>query len=481
VPRGEPPGGAESSGRPRGNEAGSDGRPDSGVEPSIAGPGRGRQILSLAVPAFLTLVVEPLFLLADSAIVGHLGTAELAGLGIASTILLTAVGLFVFLAYATTAAVGRQIGAGRSRQAIALGMDGLYLALALGALLASALAATAPWLVGVFDASPAAQQQAVVYLRISAIGIPAMLSVLAVTGVLRGVLDTRTPLIVSVAGFSTNVVLNVVLVYGVGLGIAGSAVGTVIAQTGMALVLVAVLIRLVRRHRARLAPSPMGVLSSARDGLPLLVRTISLRLILLLSAWVAAGLGDVTLAAHQVAFTVWNLLTFALDALAIAAQALTGRSLGAGDAAGTRATTRLMVRWGLLCGFGLGLVLLLASAWVPSLFSTDPEVRRALGAALILVAAGQVVSGYVFVLDGVLIGAGDARWLAAAMAVLLIMYLPIIGWLRIATPWLVQQGPVVSTLALWSGFTVFMLVRALTLWWRARSDHWLVLGAESRA
>lgn len=438
--------------------------------------GQGRQILRLAIPAFLTLVVEPLFLAADSAIIGHLGTNQLAALGIASTILLTTVGLFVFLAYTTTAEVGRQAGAGRSTTALRLGLDGLYLAGVLGIVMAAVLAGCAPLLVGLFDASGEVQQQALVYLRISAAGLPAMFAVLAVTGVLRGLLDTRTPLVVSVIGFTANVVLNLVLVYGVRLGIAGSALGTVVAQTGMAVAMVAVLVRLVRRHRVPLAPSPLGVLASAQGGLALLIRTVSLRLILLLSAWVAAGLGSVTLAAHQVAFTIWNILTFALDALAIAAQAITGRSLGAGDAAGTRAATRMMVRWGVLSGLGLGLVLLVLSPWLPALFTPDPAVQRTLVAALVVVAAGQLVSGYVFVLDGVLIGAGDARWLAWAMGLLLIVYVPIVLAIRLATPWLRDQGPATSIAVLWLGFSCFMVVRAVTLWWRARSDAWMVLG-----
>lgn len=443
----------------------------------VASTHQSRQILRLAVPAFLTLVVEPLFLLADSAIVGHLGTDELAGLGIASTALLTAAGLFIFLAYGTTASVSRLIGAGRTAEAASAGMDGLYLAVGLGCLVGAALALLAGPVTGMFDASTAARAHATVYLQLSAAGVPAMLTVMAVTGVLRGLQDTRTPLVVAAVGFGANIVLNYVLVYPVGLGIAGSAIGTVIAQVGMAVALTVVLVRLARRNRARLAPRLRGVLDSGRAGVPLLIRTVSLRLILVLTVWVAAALGDVTLAAHQVAFTIWNFLTFALDALAIAAQALTGRSLGAGDLAGARSDTRLMVRWGLAGGAVLGLVVLASSPWLPVLFTTDPAVRSSLTLALVVVAVGQVVSGYVFVLDGVLIGAGDARWLALAMGVLLLAYLPIIVALRVAAPWLVGRGPGTSVVVLWLGFTVFMALRAVTLWWRARSESWLVPGA----
>jgi putative MATE family efflux protein len=436
-----------------------------------------REILRLAIPAFLALVVEPLFLLADSAIVGHLGTAPLAGLGVASTALLTAAGVFVFLAYATTSAVARQLGAGARARAVSVGMDGLYLALALGAAVGAALLAFARPVVDAFGASPAVLEQAATYLRISALGLPGMLVILAVTGVLRGLQDTRTPLVAAVLGFTANAVLNYVLVFPFGLGIAGSAWGTVIAQTGMALGLTAALVRLARRYDAPLSPHRAGVLRSARDGVPLLVRTLALRATLLLTVWVAAGLGDVALAAHQVAFTVWSFLVFVLDALAIAAQALTGRSLGAGDLAGTRAATTLMTRWGVGAGLAVGVPVIALSQVLPALFTQDVEVRSAISAALVVVGLGQVVSGYVFVLDGVLIGAGDGRWLARAMVLSLAAYLPVVLAVRGSSAALVGRGPSYGLVVLWVAFHVFMVVRASTLWWRARGDAWMVTGA----
>ena len=217
-------------------------------------PAQSRQILRLAVPAFLALVAEPLFLLADSAIIGHLGTPQLAGLGVASATLITAANVFVFLAYGTTSIVARQIGAGSERGALQAGIDGTWLAVGLGALTSVGVALAAEPLCRLFGASPDAIGYAVTYLRVSALGIPAMLVALAATGVLRGLQDTRTPLVASVAGFSANVVLNLLFVYGFGWGIAGSAWGTVIAQTGMAAALVTVMVRHARvagRHPAR--------------------------------------------------------------------------------------------------------------------------------------------------------------------------------------------------------------------------------------
>lgn len=435
-------------------------------------PSLRREVLRLAVPAFLALVAEPLFLLADSAIVGHLGTTALAGLGVASAVLLTAVNIFVFLAYGTTAVVARRLGAGDQRGALSAGIDGMWLAVLLGVLAAAATALWAQPVVGVFGATPGATAEAVTYLRVSTIGIPPMLLVLAATGVLRGLQDTRTPLVVSVVGFTANALLSLLLVHGVGWGIAGAAWGTVMAQTGMAVAMTAVVVRAARRLGAPLGFAASGVLRAAAGGIPLLVRTLSLRAVLLLTTWVAAGLGEPELAAHQVAMTVWSSLAFALDALAIAAQALVGKALGAGDVAGTRAATAMMVRWGVWFGVLLAVVIVATHRVVPLAFSTDPQVHAALGAALLVVALGQPVSGIAFVLDGVLIGAGDARWLAWAQTVFLLAYLP----LALAVRALDQVG-VAGLVWLWLAYTAWMTVRAAGLTWRSRQDAWMVTGA----
>jgi putative MATE family efflux protein len=427
-----------------------------------------REVLRLAVPAFLALVAEPAFLLADSAIVGRLGTVQLAGLGVASAALATAAGVFVFLAYGTTASVSRRAGAGDQRGALGLGVDGVWLALVLGAATGVVLLAGAGPVTGAFGASGAATEQALTYLRVSAFGVPAMLVVLAATGVLRGLQDTRTPLAVAVAGFSLNIVLNVVLVFGLELGIAGSALGTVIAQNLMASALVAVVVRGGRRHGSSLRPHPLRVLAAARDGVPLLLRTLALRAVLLLTTWAAASGGDVTLASYQVSATIWTFLVFALDALAIAAQALTGHALGAADAARARALTALMLRWGVMGGVVLGMAVMVLHRVLAPLFSTDAAVQGSLAGALLVVGLQQPLSGFVFVLDGVLIGAGDGRWLAGAALAQLVVYLPVVLAVRAGS---------VSASGLWWGFGVFMLVRAVMLAWRARGPQWAVVGA----
>lgn len=427
-----------------------------------------REILRLAAPAFAALVAEPVFLLADSAIVGHLGTPQLAGLGVAGALLATGVSLCLFLAYGTTAAVARRLGAGDQRAAMAQGVDGLWLAVLIGVSVAVLLASAASPLVAALGTSPAATPYALTYLRISAAGVPAMLVVLAATGVLRGLQDTRTPLVVATAGALANIALNLLLVYGVGLGIAGSALGTVLAQLAMALALALVVLRGARTYGVAGRPHLAGIRAAAIVGVPLLVRTLTLRIALLVTTFVAASAGTVAVAAHQVAFTVWTLLALALDAIAIAGQAIVGRYLGAGDVAGARAATRRMMEWGLASGVVLAVLLLvLRAAFVP-LFSPDHDVQVLLSAVLVVTALSQPVCGVVFALDGVLIGAGDGRYLAVAGLVTLLAFLPLAG-LVFAT-----DGGLV---ALWWAFNGFMLARLVTLLWREHGDGWVVTGA----
>jgi putative MATE family efflux protein len=422
----------------------------------------------LAVPAFGALVAEPLFVMADSAIVGHLGTAQLAGLGVASALLTTAVSVFVFLAYATTAAVARRVGAGDLQAAIRQGMDGIWLALLIGATVIAVVLPSAPALIGLFGASDTAAPYATTYLRISSIGIPAMLIVLAATGVLRGLQNTKTPLYVAVSGFVANAALNVGLVYGADLGIAGSAWGTVIAQWGMAAVYLVVVIRGARRHGASLRPDAVGIRASAQAGAPLLVRTLSLRAILLIATAVAARLGDADIAAHQIILSLWSLLAFALDAIAIAGQAIIGRYLGADDPQGARAACRRMVQWGIAVGVVLGLLVILSRPLFLPLFTSDPTVKDTALPALIMVALSQPICGVVYVLDGVLMGAGDGPYLAGAMLVTLAVFVP--AALLVPT----FGG---GLTAVWGAMTLMMAVRMLTLLLRARSGRWVVTGA----
>ncbi len=431
--------------------------------------GLDRRILHLAVPALGALVAEPLFVLVDSAVVGRLGTVPLAGLALASTVLTTLVGLCVFLAYATTAAVARLLGAGERDHAVRSGIDGMWLGAALGLLLAVALELTAPALVRALGAPADVVPHAVAYLRWSAPGLPGMLVVLAATGTLRGMLDTRTPLVVAASGALTNGVLSVVLVLGLGLGVAGSGAGTAVTQLAMAAALVGRVVSGARSVGVGLRPRRSGLLAGLAAGTPLLVRTVSLRLAILLSTWVAAGLGAVTLAGHQAVAAVWGLTAFALDALAIAAQALVGHALGSRDRAVAQAVLGRVLRWGTAAGAVLGLVVGVSAPWTARLFTDDPAVHAAVTAALVVVALTLPMDGWVFVLDGVLIGAGDGRYLAVVGLATLAVYVPAALAVRAWAP----EGTA-GLVWLWIAFGgLFMAARALTTGLRVRGTSWL--------
>lgn len=434
-------------------------------------PGLTRQILVLAVPALGALIAEPLFLLVDTAIVGHLGVDELAGAGLGSTVLQTVVGLMVFLAYSTTPAVARQFGAGRLPHALAAGRDGVWLGLFIGVVLAVVGYFASPAAVSALGAHGRAADLAVTYLSVSMAGLPAMLLVLAATGVLRGLQDGRTPLVVAGGGFLLNAVLNFVLVYGADLSVAGAALGTVIAQWLMALVYLAILVPRLRREGVGLGPSAAGLKRSAHTGGWLMLRTVSLRVAILGTVWVVTVAGPETLAAHQLVNTFYSTLAFALDALAIAAQSLIGKELGAGAVDQVKALTSTMMRWG--TGFGVITgVVLVGLAWVlPPLFTPDADVRHVATLGLLVLAAQQPVCGLVFVLDGVLIGAEDARYLALTGLLNLAVYVPLL--LIVAFVPL----PGVALVWVWVAFGGYMLARAATLSWRAVRGGWMRVGA----
>ena len=426
------------------------------------------EILRLALPAAGALIAEPLFLLADSAIVGRLGTVPLGGLGVASQALTTLVGVSIFLAYGTTAAVARQLGAGNRSAAIRQGIDGLWLAAAIGAAVLAVCWPLAPRLVAAFGGTPAVSQQAITYLRISLIGAPSMLAVLAGTGVLRGLQDTRTPLVVAVVANAVNIALNATFVLGLHWGIAGSAWGTVIAQVGTSAAYLVVVGRGARRAGVGFGPDVAGVRAAAFAGASLVLRTLALQAVLVLMTAIAARQSDAAVAAHQIAMRIWNIFVLALDAIAIAGQAITGRYLGAGDVAGARAATTRMIAWGAAYGMLFSAVLLAIRPVIPDLFGVAPEVRGLLLAVLLVVIVQQPIAGVVFVLDGVLIGAGDQDYLALAGLVTL-------GVFAAAAAVIVASGG--GLVALWVAYALWMLARFATLTIRARGSGWLVTGA----
>ncbi|MGX1583595.1 MATE family efflux transporter [Microbacterium sp. NPDC055502] len=432
-----------------------------------------REILRLAVPALGALIAEPAFLIVDAALVGHLGTTPLAGLGIAGAVLQTVVGLMVFLAYSTTPAVARRFGAGQPGEAVSVGINGMWLALGLGAVLAVIGAVSSPWLVSLFGASEAVAAQADEYLVISMWGLPAMLIVFAATGLLRGMQDTMTPLWIAGLGFGANALLNWLFIYGFGWGIAGSAAGTVAAQWGMVAAYVLVVQRLASRHSASLRAQRDGLRNTATSGGWLFLRTVSLRVALLATVAVATGVGTDELAGWQIVFTIFSAAAFALDALAIAAQALIGKELGAGDEQQVQRVLGRTVAWGAWFGVAVGAVIAALSGVLGIVFTGDPHVAALVQPALLVLAVAQPIAGVVFVLDGVLMGANDARYLAIAGGLNLVPFLPVL-WIIAATGVDGAAGLIWLAVAF---FGVYLLARLGTLGWRVRSGRWLSAAA----
>lgn len=424
-----------------------------------------REIFALALPALGALAAEPTYLLVDTAIVGHLGTPQLAALAIAATLLGTAVTLFNFLTYGTTARVARLHGAGEVAAAGRIGSQALWLSLALGgALLALILAFAAP-AVALMGGTGETAEMAVSYLRISALGVPFAMIALAGQGFLRGVGNLRAPLVILVAANAANAALEVLFVYGFGWGLAGSAWGTVIAQAGMGAAFVFWLLRAPADSRR---PSWTTMRPLLRVGGDIAVRTGALLLSFALASAVVARMGEAPLAAHQVAFGLFIFLALVLDAVAIAGQILVGRSLGAGDAEGAYDAARRMIFWSVVVGGIFCLALLAGTGTIPRLFTGDPDVVERAGELWSLFAFMQPVGAAVFALDGILIGAGDTRFLKWSMVLAFLAFAPLT---------LAALALDFGVVGVWAALNVLMLVRLATCGARFLGRRWAIVGA----
>jgi putative MATE family efflux protein len=428
-----------------------------------------RDIYRLALPALGALIAEPLYRLTDTAVVGHLGTDELAGMTIANAVLATGFAVFIFLAYGTTSAVARLIGAGEHGRAAHQAVQSLWLAVGLGVALSAVLWVTADLLIRLLGGEGAVAENARVYLQISVLGLPVTFVILAGTGYLRGLQDTRTPLFVAVGTALVNLVLEVWWIFGLDFGIGASALSTVIAELLAATIYVTMIRRATREHRTPWWPHARTIAGLGRAGVSLFLRTAALRGAFTLATAVAARIGTAELAAYQIAFELMYLMALALDAIAIAGQAMTGRFLGAGDAVAARAAGKRMIEWAVVAGVGAGAVLAVLSPVLGEAFTDDPAVLALTGTLILYVAVLQPLNGYVFALDGILIGAGDLAFLARAMLIAFLVFAPAaiaVLVFDLGIDWL------------WVALALLFLSRAVILGRRFHGDSWVRLGAD---
>lgn len=418
-----------------------------------------RQIFALAFPALGVLAANPLYLLLDTAVVGRLGSFELAALAAGTTIQSQVTTQLTFLSYGTTARSARLFGEGKRPQAVAEGVQATWVALAVGAVLALVIECFVPFFAGLLTGSPDIAQEASRWMRIAALSIPLTLIVMAGNGWLRGIQDTRRPLYFTLAGVIPGAVL--VPFFVARFGIAGSALANVL---GVSITACCFLVALVRNHAGGWQPRWRVIGQQLVLGRDLIVRSLSFQVAFLSAAAVAARFGTAALAAHQVMLQIWNFITLVLDSLAIAAQTLTGAALGRGTRDAARATGHRVT--GFSAGFAgiLAVGFALGSGVIPRIFTDDPAVLEALRGPWWLMIVMIVMGGVVFALDGVLLGASDAVFLRNATIVAVLGgFLPGV-WVSFA----VDGG----LTGVWCGLVAFIALRMIAVVWRFRSMQW---------
>ena len=426
-----------------------------------------REILVLALPALGALAAEPLYVLGDTAIVGHLGRVPLAGLALGGLLLSEIVGLCTFLEYGTTAKAARLYGAGERARAIDVGVQASWLALAFGLLIVVLLElAAAPAIRLMAGGETAAYEQALSWFRIAAAGAPLMLVIAAGQGWMRAFQDTRTGFYILLSSNVASVLILLLLVGVLGVGIEGSAIANLVAQAAAA----AVFGWLLVRRAPSLRPTLSGILPQLAAARNLGVRSFAFAASFLVAAAVAARMGNAQVAAHQIGFQLWIFTALLLDSLAIAAQALIGGLLGAGDLKAAEALARRLLRGGTVFGIGVGAALAFGYSLVPALFSGDADVQAQAHVLWPWLIAMLPLAGGLFALDGVFFGAGDLRFmrtmtLIAALAGFLPLTLAAsrFGW---------------GLNGIWAALTAFISIRLVLALARWRSGRWLVAGTE---
>lgn len=429
-----------------------------------------RRILAIAVPALGSLLVEPLYVLTDTAIVGRLGTVPLGGLALAAVVLNTLVWVFNFLSYGTTVRVAVRRGRGDVAGAAADALQALWLSVAIGMVVATVIGAGARSLLSALGDDPEVIDAGVTYLRISALGVPFHFITFAATGYLYGLPDTRRPFAVAATANAVNLVVELWLVFALDLGIAGSAWGTVLAQFGSG---IAMLLIVVPRLRAdglhRLTVDPWVMWAILKVGANIVQRTAFLLLALAMSTTAASATGTDQLGGHQIALQLFLFLAIGVDMFKVAGQSLVGHALGADDRSEARDVVDHLFGWAWRSGFVLTAAVLVLAPVVPRLFSNDPEVVRAATLAMLGLAVMQFPAAVTFVLDGALMGANDFANLRWQTTLAFLAALPFFVAVRFR--------PSLGLGVVWLGLIVWMCVRAGRNYQRARGSAWMASAA----
>ncbi|MGQ0431485.1 MAG: MATE family efflux transporter [Microthrixaceae bacterium] len=425
-----------------------------------------RRILAIAVPALGSLLVEPVYVLTDTAVVGRLGTVPLGGLALASTVLNTLVWVFNFLSYGTTVRVAVRRGRGDLAGAATDALQALWLAVGIGVAVALGIGVGATFLVNLIGDDPAVIAQGVTYLRVSAVGVPFQFVVIACIGYLYGLPDTQRPFIVLAIATGSNLVLELIFVFGLDWGISGSAWGTVTAQILSATVfLVIVVPRLQADGLRRLTVVPEVMWAVVKVGTHLVQRTAFLLATLAVATAAASRVGTAQLAGHQIAAQLFLFLAIGVDMFKVSGQSLVGHALGAGRPDDARDVVAHLYEWAWRVGLLLTIVTLALSPLLPHLFTSDPDVIGPATVALVLLGVMQLPAALTFVLDGVLMGANDFRDLRWQTTIAFAVVLPVFV--------AVMARPSLGILTVWVGMLLWVCVRALKNHLRVRGDRWL--------
>jgi len=427
-----------------------------------------RQLLGLAVPALGVLAAEPLYVLVDTAVVGHLGALPLAGLALGGVVLSQVSSQLTFLSYGTTARTARLHGAGRRGDAVGEGVQATYLGLAVGLLILVLGQLLAAPVAGALAGNGAVADAAVRWLRIALFGAPLILVTMAGNGWLRGVQDTRRPLRYVLLGNGFSAILVIVLVRVVGLGLIGSAIANVVAQVLTACLFLRALLHERRTNAISLRPDVLAIRAQLGLGRDLVLRSLAFQVCFVSAAAVAARTSAAAVGAHQIVLQLWTFLSLVLDSLAIAAQALVGAALGAGEVTEARGLARRVGRYGLWFGLLTGVLFTALAGVLPRLFTTDSAVLSQIPHAWWFFVALQPIAGVVFALDGVLLGAGDAAFLRTATLLCAVVgFLPLV-WISLALHW--------GLVGVWTGLAAFMVLRLVAVLARTASGRWAVQG-----